>query len=171
MKFPFGQNVSKLVFGVDVFDLDFRIQISSIEQPIKNNSVGSGNVSQCRAPLLAPSAQPSALNLGPITCPTLETDRGQNRQNWLRPKNPPLPLLTLFVLILSLFVLFLQFFAAFFFAVVWKCRPLKIQSLPTFDLPKCQEHFYNRLALPLTSPQVNNNQALGLQQNSTSRCQ
>ena len=27
----FGQNVSKLVFGVDVFDLDFGIQIDSIE--------------------------------------------------------------------------------------------------------------------------------------------
>ena len=27
----FGQNVSKLVFGVDVFDLDFGIQINSIE--------------------------------------------------------------------------------------------------------------------------------------------
>ena len=27
----FGQNVSKLVFGVDVFDLDFGIQINSIK--------------------------------------------------------------------------------------------------------------------------------------------
>ena len=44
----FGQNVSKLVFGVYVFDLDFGIQINSIEQPIKSNSVGSGNVSHCR---------------------------------------------------------------------------------------------------------------------------
>ena len=46
----FGQNVSELVFGVDVFDLDFGVQIDSIEQPIKSNSVGSGNMSQCRTP-------------------------------------------------------------------------------------------------------------------------
>ena len=26
-----GQNVCELVFGVDVFDLDFRVQINSIE--------------------------------------------------------------------------------------------------------------------------------------------
>ena len=45
---PFGQNVSKLVFGVDVFDLDFGIQINSIKQPIKSNPVSSGDVSHCR---------------------------------------------------------------------------------------------------------------------------
>ena len=28
-----------MVFGVDVFDLDFGVQISSIEQPIKSNSL------------------------------------------------------------------------------------------------------------------------------------
>ena len=44
-----GQYVCKLVFGVNVFDLDFRVQIDSIEQPIKSNSVGSGNMSHCRA--------------------------------------------------------------------------------------------------------------------------
>ena len=43
------QYVSKLVFGVDVFDLDFGIQINSIKQPIKCISVGSGNMSHCRA--------------------------------------------------------------------------------------------------------------------------
>ena len=43
----FGLNVSKLVFGVDVLDLDFSVQIDSIEQPIKRNSVGSGNMSHC----------------------------------------------------------------------------------------------------------------------------
>ena len=32
----------------DVFDLDFRVQINSIEQPIKSNSVDSGDVSHCR---------------------------------------------------------------------------------------------------------------------------
>ena len=39
---------SELVFGVDVFDLDFGVQINSIEQPIKSNSVSSGDVSHCR---------------------------------------------------------------------------------------------------------------------------
>ena len=34
--------------GVDVFDLDLGVQINSIEQPIKSNSVGSGEVSHCR---------------------------------------------------------------------------------------------------------------------------
>ena len=34
---PFGQDVCELVSGVDVFDLDFRVQINSIEQPIKSN--------------------------------------------------------------------------------------------------------------------------------------
>ena len=41
----FCQNVSELVFGVDVFDLDFRVQINSIKQPIKCNSVSLGNMS------------------------------------------------------------------------------------------------------------------------------
>ena len=36
-----GQYVCELVFGVNVFDLDFWVQIDSIEQPIKSNSVGS----------------------------------------------------------------------------------------------------------------------------------
>ena len=36
----FGLNVCELVSGADVFDLDFGIQIDSIEQPIKSNSVG-----------------------------------------------------------------------------------------------------------------------------------
>ena len=35
----FCQDVCKLVLGVDVFDLDLRIKINSIEQPIKSNSV------------------------------------------------------------------------------------------------------------------------------------
>ena len=41
----FGQDVCELVFCVDVFDLDFGIQIDSIEQPSKSNSEGSGNMS------------------------------------------------------------------------------------------------------------------------------
>ena len=43
----FGQNVSKLVFGVDVLDLDFGVQIDSIKQPIMRNSVSPGNMSHC----------------------------------------------------------------------------------------------------------------------------
>ena len=45
-----GQCVCELVSGVNVFDLDFWVQVNSIEQPIKSNSVGSGNMSRCRAP-------------------------------------------------------------------------------------------------------------------------
>ena len=45
----FGQNVSKFIFGVDAFDLDFGIQIDSIKQPIKWN-VSPGNMSHCRTP-------------------------------------------------------------------------------------------------------------------------
>ena len=37
-----------MVFGVDVFDFDFGVQINSIEQPIKSNSLGSGDMSHCR---------------------------------------------------------------------------------------------------------------------------
>ena len=44
-----GQYVCELVFGVNVLDLDFGVQIDSIEQPIKSNSVGSGNMSHCGA--------------------------------------------------------------------------------------------------------------------------
>ena len=36
-----GQYVCELVFGVNVFDLDLGVQIDSIKQPIKSNSVGS----------------------------------------------------------------------------------------------------------------------------------
>ena len=38
--------------GVDVLDLDFGVQIDSIEQPIKSNYVGPGNMSHCRTPSL-----------------------------------------------------------------------------------------------------------------------
>ena len=44
---PLGQYVCELVFGVNVFDLDLGVQIDSIEQPIKSNSVGSGNMFHC----------------------------------------------------------------------------------------------------------------------------
>ena len=43
------QYVCQLVLGVNVFDLDLGVQIDSIKQPIKSNSVGSANMSHCRA--------------------------------------------------------------------------------------------------------------------------
>ena len=46
----FGQDVSILVFGVDVLDLDFWVQVDSIEQSIKRNSVGPGIMSHCGTP-------------------------------------------------------------------------------------------------------------------------
>ena len=39
--------VCELVFGVIVLNLNVGIQIDSIKQPIKSNSVGSGNTSHC----------------------------------------------------------------------------------------------------------------------------
>ena len=42
------QYVCELVLGVNVFDLNLEIKIDSIKQPIKCNSVGSGNVSHWR---------------------------------------------------------------------------------------------------------------------------
>ena len=36
-----GQYVCELVFGVNVFDLDLGVQIDSIKQPTKSNSVSS----------------------------------------------------------------------------------------------------------------------------------
>ena len=44
-----GKHVCEFVFDVNVFDLGFGVQIDSIEQPIESNSVGSGNMSHCRA--------------------------------------------------------------------------------------------------------------------------
>ena len=41
------QYVCELVFGDNMFDLDFGVRINSIEQPIESNSVGSGNMSHC----------------------------------------------------------------------------------------------------------------------------
>ena len=47
-----GQYVCELVLGVHVYDLDLGVQIDSVKQPIKSNSVGSGNMSHCRASFL-----------------------------------------------------------------------------------------------------------------------
>ena len=35
------------MFGVDIFDLNLQIQIDSVKQPVKSNSVGSRYVSYC----------------------------------------------------------------------------------------------------------------------------
>ena len=42
------QYACELILGVNVFDLDLGVQIDSIKQPLKSNSVGSGNMSHCR---------------------------------------------------------------------------------------------------------------------------
>ena len=42
-----GSRVCELVFGVNVFVLDFAVQIDSSKKPVKSNSVGSGNMSHC----------------------------------------------------------------------------------------------------------------------------
>ena len=44
------QDICKLILGVDVFDLDLWVKINSIEQPIKSNSMSSGNMSHCWTP-------------------------------------------------------------------------------------------------------------------------
>ena len=49
VKFPLV-TVCKFVLGVNFFDLNLGIKINSIEQPIKNNSVGPGNMSHCGTP-------------------------------------------------------------------------------------------------------------------------
>ena len=41
----FCQYVCKLVFGVDKLDLNFGVQFNSVKQPIKSNSVCSGDMS------------------------------------------------------------------------------------------------------------------------------
>ena len=43
------QYFCELVHGVSVFDMDLGVQIDSIKQPIKIKSVGSGNMSHCKA--------------------------------------------------------------------------------------------------------------------------
>ena len=42
---PSCQYVCKLVFCVDILDLNLWIQIDSVKQPIRSNSLGSGNMS------------------------------------------------------------------------------------------------------------------------------
>ena len=46
-KISLCQYVCELVSGVNVLDLDFGVQMDSIEYPVKGNSVGPGNMSHC----------------------------------------------------------------------------------------------------------------------------
>ena len=46
------QYVCELVFGVNIFDLDFWVQVDSVKQQFKRDSVDSGHVSHCRASVL-----------------------------------------------------------------------------------------------------------------------
>ena len=43
----FGQHVSELVFGVNIFDLGFWFKVDSVQQQIKRSYVGSGHVCHC----------------------------------------------------------------------------------------------------------------------------
>ena len=44
----FRQDVGKLFFvGINIFDLDFGVQVDSVQQPIKLDSVGAGHMSHC----------------------------------------------------------------------------------------------------------------------------
>ena len=52
MKLPLVRMSASWFLVVDVFDLDFWMQVDSIEQSIKSNSVGPGNMSHCGAPSL-----------------------------------------------------------------------------------------------------------------------
>ena len=47
-EFSLGQYVCELVFAVNVVNLNLGVPIDSIKQPIKSNSVGSGNMSHCK---------------------------------------------------------------------------------------------------------------------------
>ena len=45
---PLVRRISELVLGVNIFDLDFGVQISSVKQPMQRNSVGLRHVSHRR---------------------------------------------------------------------------------------------------------------------------
>ena len=48
----FGQNVCKLVSGVDIFEMDSRVQIHAVIKPIQRTSVGLGYMSHSWASAL-----------------------------------------------------------------------------------------------------------------------
>ena len=45
----FDQYVCELVSGVDIFDLDLRVKVNPVNQPMEVNAMSSGNMSHCRA--------------------------------------------------------------------------------------------------------------------------
>ena len=47
-----GFHVCEMVFGINKFDLDLRVQLDSVKSPVKSDSVGSGHVSHRRTPAL-----------------------------------------------------------------------------------------------------------------------
>ena len=47
-KTVFREHVSEVVFGIDMFDLDFGILVDSVKEQSKRDSVASGHVSHCR---------------------------------------------------------------------------------------------------------------------------
>ena len=44
---PLVKNVCEIMFGVDILALDLGVEIKSVKQPIKSNSVGPGYMSHC----------------------------------------------------------------------------------------------------------------------------
>ena len=68
--------VCDLVFGVDILDLNLGVQINSVKQPIKSNSVGSGYVSHCWTP-----AYDDYFNHGFAILKKVQ-HRSKNRQNF-----------------------------------------------------------------------------------------
>ena len=75
------QHVCELVLGVDVLDLDFGVQIDSIEQPIKRNSVGPGNMSHCGTPSLYDHLDSCFVVLKHITTKLLDAKIGRLREH------------------------------------------------------------------------------------------
>ena len=60
----FGQNVSYLFRGVDVFDWNSSIQILSVKQPIQVRTVGSGDMSRGRTPVFYDNSDHSIVFFG-----------------------------------------------------------------------------------------------------------
>ena len=46
----FCLHVCNLVFGINAPNLNLRIQVDPVKQPVKSNSVGSGHMSHCWTP-------------------------------------------------------------------------------------------------------------------------
>ena len=73
----FRQDVGKLVSGINVFALDFGVQIDSIKQPIKSNSVATGHVSHRLTSVLNNHLDHCFIVFENIDCKALMIDVGQ----------------------------------------------------------------------------------------------